>query len=160
VQAELWQVSEALRAAETAAVEPESPVEIAGISGTDVWAHFLGRAGDAVHVRIAVPVRDLPVYMQDQSALLSAGNFLVDFAGGFVYYLFSARDNAQLVEMVEQVRTPALQAGGYAVITHVPQGWQAPLDRWGYRPETLDLMRGLKTRWDPAGILNAGSFLM
>jgi hypothetical protein len=27
------------------------------------------------------------------------------------------------------------------------------LDRWGYRPEAIDIMRTLKARWDPQNIL-------
>ncbi len=160
VQAELQQVREVLRVTEAAGVEVKEPVEIDDISGTDVWAHFLGQAADAVHVRVGVPVRDLPAYAQDQSALLTAGDFLVDFASGFVYCLLPAQDDSDLAMTIERLRAPALQVGGYAVVTHVPEKWSGALDRWGYRPETLDLMRGLKARWDPAGILGPGSFVV
>ncbi len=160
VQAELRQVREVLRISEVARVQAKEPVEIDGVSGTDVWTHFLEQGGDAVQVRVGVPVRDLPAYAQDQSALLTAGEFLVDFASGFVYCLLPAQDNSDLAKTIEQLRAPALQVGGYAVVTHAPEGWRGTLDRWGYRPDTLDLMRGLKARWDPAGILGAGSFVV
>jgi D-lactate dehydrogenase (cytochrome) len=159
VQAELDRVRAALHAAEVDGVASGEPVEIEDISGTDVWAHFLGQTYDAVHMRAGVPVRDLPVYVQDQAALLSGNDFLVDYASGFVYCLLPAQERAYVRKMVEQLRTPALQTGGYTIVTHVPEGWDGPLDRWGYQPDTLDMMRGLKARWDPAGILNPGEFV-
>jgi glycolate oxidase FAD binding subunit len=36
----------------------------------------------------------------------------------------------------------------------------AGLDPWGYAPDTLPLMRQLRARWDPAGCLNPGAFLV
>ena len=37
---------------------------------------------------------------------------------------------------------------------------QGDLDVWGYAPDTLDLMRALKKRWDARGLLNPGAFLV
>jgi FAD/FMN-containing dehydrogenase len=31
---------------------------------------------------------------------------------------------------------------------------------WGYTPDSLDLMRALKARWDPRGLLNPGTFIV
>ncbi len=69
--------------------------------------------------------------------------------------------------------------GGYAAVMdawprarpaqHVPeagrghrpaQAAEAELDRWGYAPQSLALMRALKARWDPAGLFNPGAFLV
>lgn len=160
VQAELQQVRETLRSQQRAGIDAKEPIEIDGMSGTDLWSDFLGQAANSIHVRAAVPVRDLPSYVQDQSSLLAAAPFLVDFAGGFVYCLLPAQEGDLVMKTVEQLRAPALQAGGYAVVTHVPPAWPEMLDRWGYRPETLDVMRELKARWDPAGILNPGGFVI
>lgn len=46
--------------------------------------------------------------------------------------------------------------GGYAVVESGPAG----IDRWGDPPPTIDLMRALRQRWDPAGILNPGRWLV
>jgi glycolate oxidase subunit GlcD len=159
VQAEIEQVYEAVRAAKATGVEAREPVEMAGISGIDAWAHFLGNAG-AVQVRVGVPVRDLAAYVQDHAELLCRQPFLVDYASGFVYCLLPPQDESYVAQALEQLRAPALQVGGYAIVTHLPQGWAGRLDRWGYQPDTLDMMRALKARWDPAGILNAGVFVV
>ncbi len=54
-------------------------------------------------------------------------------------------------------RLPALRQqiarfGGYVAVESGPPG----IDRWGAPPAALPLMRALRQRWDPAGILNPG----
>ena len=61
---------------------------------------------------------------------------------------------------LEKLRQPAVALDGYAVVMDLPEHWQGKLDRWGYQPEAIDLMRGLKGRWDPEGILNYGEFIV
>ena len=61
---------------------------------------------------------------------------------------------------VDELRKPALAAGGYTVILESPADWQGKLDPWGYTPSALHLMQALKSRWDPASILNPGGFLI
>jgi len=124
-------------------------IEIADVSGTDVWCNVLRQNSDVAQVRVGLPARDVPVYANDQSSLLNSGAFFVDFANGFVYASLPEQDSAA----IEMLRTPALQAGGYAVVTHVPGGWQGMVDRRGYVPETGELMRALRGRWDAGGIL-------
>ena len=58
-------------------------------------------------------------------------------------------------------RLPALRQtigvmGGYAVVERS----SIVVDRWGVVPSTIDLMRVLRQRWDPAGILNPGRWLL
>ncbi|MGH2495243.1 MAG: FAD-binding oxidoreductase, partial [Ktedonobacteraceae bacterium] len=145
VQVELTQA----RAIIKQAGGPE-PIEIADISGTDVWCNLLRQNNDAAQVRVGLPVRDVPVYANDQSSILNTGAFFVDFANGFVYATLPTQDS----ENIERLRIPALQVGGYAVVTHVPESWQGMVDRRGYEPETAELMKALKGQWDPEGILD------
>ena len=155
VEAELAQVRALLRKAGGA-----EPIVVEGVSGTDVWVDALGQAGDKVQMRVGVPIKELPVYMQDASVVLNAGAFMADFGSGFVYTVLPSNDEDAVRAAVEQLRGPALRAGGYAIVTHLPDGWQGGLDRWGYAPDTLDIMRGLKARWDPHGILNPREFVV
>ena len=124
-------------------------VEIGDVSGTDVWCDLLRQNSDAMQVRVGLPVRDVPVYANDQSFILNKGPFFADFANGFVYAALQEQDS----EAIERLRIPALQVGGYAVVTHVPESWQGMVNRRGYEPETGELMKKLKERWDPQGIL-------
>src|SRR5581483_7560481 len=83
VQAELAQVCQILREAGAPEV-----FENEVITGTDIWAEVLGEnktANPIVTLRIGVPVRELPAYMQDQAALLNDGSFIADISNGLIY---------------------------------------------------------------------------
>ncbi len=154
VQAELDQVRQVLR---TAAVP--APVEVDQVSGTDIWARLLGNSsGRALQVRVGVPARDLVSYIQSQSALLNDTAFIADIGSGLVYAVSEHREPAAAHHWLESLRRPALALGGYAVGIDMPGTWQYTIDRWGYQPAALDLMRNLKARWDPGDILNPGAF--
>jgi glycolate dehydrogenase FAD-binding subunit len=53
------------------------------------------------------------------------------------------------------VREKAEAAGGSLVMLSA-----SDLDAWGTRPKTLDVMRRLKTAFDPDGVLNPGRFVV
>ncbi len=155
VETELEQVREVLRAnGAPSLVQVEAP------SGTELWADLLGDHSDkALQVRIGIPPKDLAAYVQAQAASLETGAFLADRANGLVYAI-SAPDSPDAARAwLGALRHPALEAGGYAVVMNAPDRLCNALDLCGYRPETLDLMRSLKARWDPAHILSSDLFL-
>ena len=155
VQAELDQVRQVLR---TAAVP--APVEVDQVSGTDIWARLLGNSSRrALQVRVGVPASDLASYIQAQSAALNDAAFIADIGNGLVYAISEHLDPAPGQHWLESLRRPALALGGYAIAIDMPGAWQDTIDRWGYQPAALDLMRDLKARWDPGDILNPGAFL-
>ena len=132
---------------------PPTPVE-AG-AATAAWAEFLGQApGDASVVRVGVPPQHLGLYwaMIPEEARHGA-RWLVDVAAGLLYGQFRASSSAAARSWLDAVRQPALALRGYAVLLHGPAAHTATLDRWGYRPDGLALMRRLKGRWDPTGDL-------
>lgn len=155
VDVELAQIRQVLQAA-----GGPVPIELDSLTGTDLWATILGHAtGKALSVRVGVPVRDLPTYLQDQTKALNEGPFLADIGNGFVY---ASRQFAAVQEAntwLEALRKPALAHEGYAVAIDVPEHLQGQIERWGYKPEGLDIMQRLKAQWDPNGILNAGMFI-
>ena len=154
VQAELGQVRQALRTAEA----PE-PVEIDTFSGTDLWAEMLSTtAGTALQARIGVAPKDLPAYMQDQSAVLNTGPFIADIASGCLYTIKPGEDANVANAWLEALRKPALMSQGYAVVMDMPTALEGKIECWGYQPESIDIMRKLKARWDPDGVLYAGLF--
>ncbi len=103
----------------------------------------------ALQVRVGVPASDLPAYIQDQASILNKGTFIADLSSGFVYSIQQPETASEARETLEALRGPALARKGYAVVMDAP----GELDRWGYIPEGLDLMKALKQRWDPRGIL-------
>ncbi len=162
VQAELDQVRQVLRTEETKGPEP---IEVGTLSGTDVWAKLLGsseREGrrEALNVRAGVAVKDLAAYVLAQGDTLNEGVFVADVGSGQVYAVRTLDEVEAVQDWLEKLRRPALALEGYAVALEMPEAWQGVLDRWGYQPESLDLMRSLKARWDPANILNPGGFIV
>ncbi|HEU5228724.1 MAG TPA: FAD-linked oxidase C-terminal domain-containing protein [Ktedonobacteraceae bacterium] len=156
VQAELAQVRQTLQTAGA----PE-PVESESISGTDIWVETLRNAlATSLQVRVGVPVRDLPAYMQDQTKALHAGNFVADIGNGLVYALKQCETAQDAGQWLETLRKPALATEGYAIVMHEPARLQGKLDRWGYQPQALDVMKQLKARWDAEGILNRAAFIV
>ncbi len=147
VQAELEQFRELLRAQGGPA-----PIEIAS-SGTQLWADFLQRSRQKLCVRIGVAPGDLPAYMNDQAGTLKSGTFCADFGAGHVYAVTSLEDVREAGQWLDQLRRAALSLDGYAVVLQMPLAWQDSLDRWGYQPQAIDIMRALKARWDPQSIL-------
>ena len=154
VKAELDQLRQVLR---TGGLTDLSEVE--DVSGTHIWAGLLeNSSGRAVQVRVGVPARDLASYIQAQSAALNNVAYIADAGNGLVYAVYNHREPVAAQDWLERLRRPALALGGYAIAMDMPGTWQGIVDRWGYQPAALDLMRNLKARWDPDNILNPGEF--
>ncbi len=147
VQAEFRQVADVLRADGLTV-----PALADGLSGSEVWADWVSRAaGNAMMTRMGVPPRSLPAVLVDVAPVLGDASFIADLAFGMVW-----TQGGQL----DVLRGIARSAGGYAAVLSAGQGADAALDPWGYVPDGLDLMRGIKARWDPKGWLNPGAFLV
>ncbi len=150
VETELNRVREVLRDASVKEVEP---------SATDLWCELLKDTDQSLQLRAGIAPKDLTDYVHSQAVALQAGAFLADVANGQLYAAVPADRAPDARAWVDALRRPALQAGGYAVVINAPPAQRAGLDLWGYQPQALDLMRALKARWDPAGILNPGEFV-
>jgi len=155
VQAELDQVRQALRTSGA----PE-PLEVERPSGTDMWSAVLGNSTGKLQVRVGVAAKDVASYVNDQAGELNRGTILADMSSGLVYAMMPSDDVDEAKKWLERLRQPALAIDGYAVVMGMPDAWQGVIDRWGYRPQAIDLMRGLKERWDPRGVLNPGVFIV
>ncbi len=154
VQVELGQVEQTWRRAGFGNVADSEQ------TGSEAWARFLGTAGgDRLVVRAGVPVKDLAGYLGSRPEG-SGARLLVDYAAGLVYAVRRPVGVADARAWLEQLRRPAVELGGYAVVLGAPLEIAGALDRWGYEPEALDVMRRLKARWDPAGILEPGTFVV
>ena len=45
------------------------------------------------------------------------------------------------------------------MVEHCPVSLKKQIDVWGGQPEAIEIMRRLKRKFDPAGILNPGRFV-
>jgi glycolate oxidase FAD binding subunit len=68
-------------------------------------------------------------------------------------------DRDSLISSVNQLRARLRTSGGSVTVLHLPDACQGGLDVWGDVGSTLPLMREIKKRFDPAGILNPGRFV-
>ena len=64
-----------------------------------------------------------------------------------------------ILDAVQQTRQIASRYGGTAVVEHCPLPVKRQIDVWGDAPDSLAVMRSIKDRFDPNGILNPGRFL-
>jgi D-lactate dehydrogenase (cytochrome) len=136
-------------------------VEADDLRATTEWAKFLDSGGDqATLVRIGLPAgrignywSQLPAAIQAQAAWCAdVGNNLLYARAGF-----PTSDISAAAAWLSALRKPALGLGGYAVVMTTPD---RDLDRWGYTPDSLEVMRAIKARWDAKGILNPGEFIV
>ncbi len=129
-------------------------VETEALSGVDLWAELL-RESDT-YGRIGLPPKDLAAYLETNGSVLNGEltPHIVDFASGLIYVC-----PVELGQVLA-LREPALALGGYVVVVSSNGESDSHFDRWGFAPETLPLMRRLKERWDPAGCLNPGLFMV
>ena len=126
-----------------------------------MWSEFI-RSADAAPclVRMGIPPRHLGVYWSMVAAAARASAaWCCDVANGLLYAALAPGEEDARLAWLDNVRQPALALGGYAVVMAVAGARSPELDRWGYRPDGIDLMRRIKARWDPAGILNPGAFV-
>lgn len=140
VAAELDQARTAI-----AAAGGPAPVEVEALAGSEVWAGWLRADGSEPLVRTGVAPKDLGRWLVEVAPPLGALPFMADVATGMVY----TRGG------LEVLRPAAEKLGGYSITVAGP----APVeDRWGREPDGLDLMLGLKAKWDPAGRFNPAAF--
>lgn len=132
-----------------------SPVE--SPTGTDLWLNMLCDA--SFIVRAGVAPKNVAKFVTGQSTLLERGAYLVDFASGLVYARASMQNANDAKTWLESLRQLSLAMGGYTVVMQMPEAWRGAIDRWGYRPDAIDVMQKLKRKWDPAKILTGDDFL-
>ena len=119
-----------------------------------------GTRSDELLVRVGVPPGKLSAYMNQMSpALRASTKWFFDIAGGFAYAVASPPGVDGATDWFNALCGPARDLGGYAIIMHAPEQLRDKLVPWGHAPEALNLMKKLKEKWDPAGILNPGDFI-
>jgi glycolate oxidase FAD binding subunit len=68
-------------------------------------------------------------------------------------------DEPHLVDLVGRVQALARDLGGSAVVDHAPPSLKRQISVWGDAPDGLQIMRNIKRKFDPPGILNPGRFV-
>jgi glycolate oxidase FAD binding subunit len=126
-----------------------------GPAAQNLWNGFRdapGRRSDEITVRIGARPHDLPELLRNLSP---AGASLSVQAHGVARVLLRRAPAAEITPSVQRWHEAATARGGYAVVEAAPLDLEGRADL-PWIPTTPALARALKTRWDPAGILNPG----
>jgi len=71
----------------------------------------------------------------------------------------AAFDPVEGASQLSSLATTSVGPDEHVTILVAPAEWKRGLDVWGTAPETLDVMRALKTHFDPDRVLNPGRFV-
>jgi glycolate oxidase FAD binding subunit len=118
------------------------------------WAEHSRRAPDT-WARIALPRHKL---RETLVALPAGAEWWTSPGVGVAYW--SIASDAHTVRAVRAVRSAAESAGGSLVLMAAPIEMRHDVGAWGTPPPTLELMRRLKTAFDPHRVLNPGRFVV
>jgi len=143
--------------------------ETDAISATGEWERFLAQSPvdsrQSFLARVGVPPSSLtellplpsPFREEKEEGGMREVVFL-DLAHGMLYVHAHGADEFQAQQLLAGLRSIAEPLGGYALMMASPRHWLSSSIAWGEKRPAADLMRRLKLRWDPAGILNRGEF--
>ena len=70
-----------------------------------------------------------------------------------------AFDEPATLKAIQRVRELATAAGGSAIVERCPAAVKRNIDVWGDSPQGIEIMRRIKEKFDPSGILNPGRFV-
>ena len=65
----------------------------------------------------------------------------------------------RVIAAISRVREMSGQLGGSTVVEHCPLSVKRGIDVWGETTETIEIMRRIKDKFDPARVLNPGRFV-
>lgn len=122
-------------------------------------------------IKVNVPpsrVADLVEESRQDSPLGSVPGVLADVGFGMVRLFWWPGDDPEVpvafdepatLAAIQQVRDLAAAAGGSAMVERCPPAVKRNIDVWGDTPQGIEIMRRIKEKFDPSGILNPGRFV-
>lgn len=129
-----------------------TPIVQSELAGSEIWAAWLGVPRTDILVRAGLAPRALPQILPDVARTLREAPFIADIANGQLYVCATYG--------IQTIQQTIRGAGGYTVVLSAPAHRRGEFNTWDHAPEAIDLMRKLKARWDPHGLLNPGAFLV
>ena len=85
-------------------------------------------------------------------------SYVVQACGIGLLKLTTTNENT-LSGLIQSLRAAMESQGGSLVVLRLSPALRSKIDSWGAAPDSLPLMRRVKERFDPAGILNPGRFV-
>jgi glycolate oxidase FAD binding subunit len=145
------------QAAGTAALCRSHGSDPAILSGDEerlLWSAHERAVWEEAPATMLIKVSVLPVDVGDLIAQAGAQVAVGRAALGVIYLRVDNRGEGE--QRVHELRARAARRGGSAVVLAAPPEVQARVDRWGQIGSSLAVMRAVKARFDPHGILNPG----
>ncbi len=109
--------------------------------------------------RAAVPASKLGDFIAEMGGPIT-DQCLVDVANGIVTFATPDTDGERFAASLSQLRRGAQPLGGYAALAAAPRNWFRTMEAWGSPPDSLAIMTRIRERWDPAGVVNPGEFVV
>jgi glycolate oxidase FAD binding subunit len=123
-----------------------------------VWAAVAQLDERGVGLKLSVPLAAVAIELE--KALLSQLDCVAtaDLGVGIIRMALNA-DAEYAVDLINRLRASAAAANGSLVIEHGSAEVRRRSDAWGNIGSSAGLMRAIKSRFDPQGLLNPGKFV-
>ena len=128
-------------------------------------------SGSSLVIKLSVPSRSTERTSAECGEIILSGekpDQMADPGFGSIRFFWPHSADGQMesreeeqpyLDAVQQIRQIASRYGGTAVVEQCPLPVKGHIDVWGDPPDSLAVMRRIKERFDPGGILNPGRFL-
>jgi glycolate oxidase FAD binding subunit len=116
---------------------------------------------DGVLLKVVTPIVSGITLLQEAHRQL-AEPAVVTYVGCGIQYirLPAGQEEARLAGIIEALRQEALRQEGYLVVEAAPTSLKRRVDVWGpLEARELGLMKAVKARFDPKGVMNPGRFV-
>jgi len=123
-----------------------------------VWAQVADFDQKDVRVRLSVPLSAIPSEFERTVLAHSECVATADIGAGIIRMAFDT-DAGSAVGKIKRLRAGVAAAGGSLVIERASAEVRGQSDAWGDIGATAGLMKTVKTRFDPEGLLNSGKFV-
>jgi glycolate oxidase FAD binding subunit len=137
-----------------------------GIKQNEFWmalSDFSNLSKSNLRFKASIPISaafDAFKSFDESSANLGFKINLVSHVGsGIIYGFLRTEDMDKLIAFIDQSNSYVAKSEGHFVVESAPVGVKEKINVWGYLPGGVNIMRTLKEKFDPKGIMNPGRVL-
>jgi glycolate dehydrogenase FAD-binding subunit len=122
------------------------------------WAEIADFDARQIRVRLSVPLSSVSEVFEKACLYHADCIATVDIGTGIIRIALND-DERSSIDQLRRLRTETARAGGTMVIEKAPTDVRREVDAWGDVGSTIELMRSIKSSFDPQSILNPGKFV-
>jgi FAD/FMN-containing dehydrogenase len=122
--------------------------------GTSLWANWIQKhSSNHILYRLGIPTKEINVLLSSPiAASLDNMEYIYDLPHGLIY--------AKAVTEIAPLRREISNLSGYSMVLNPTALPESDFDRWGYQPESIEMMRAIKAKWDPKNLFNRDAFIL